>query len=474
MGIDFTYDQDGNAIKKPTPAQEAGTAKEKPKKEKAESDWSIAERAVRSFSMPVAFLAGVMWGYHRDRGWTDQTHAFLTHCHKLRGRNARSSVYEIVADKLAIPNNPSVLYWEREGEDLWGGTWVPFRVAPEQILYSDVLLNVMTDEVTPLDGRTIYGPMITLPWENETGDDPVCEEFEALIENALPNLEVRRHFQEMAGLILQPHAHLRGEIVLWGEPHTGKSTVAAAIACAPAGMHGAAFVTEDRLTHDKWSSVALVGKFVAVSNDSELSPKWEAFLKCYTSGDLVVEPKFRQPSNVSVTAKLFATCNQMQSLSDPSGAGGMRLYPFKIQNPIPISGDPSQPNLGLPRYWCHPKRRAGVVQWLLVGLERLRARGLFAEPADYMGEREEALAEANPLEAWVKDCLKKEDKGWVRLAEIVQAMPTDIHEGTPRGLETKVGTLIQRIFGIKASRKTVAGVQQRGYAGLSLKEGYEE
>lgn len=465
MPINYALDTDGNAIKTPR-TKKAGGKTEKVTKS---NDWQIAERAMCSFSRPIAYMAGVMWGYHPNTGWTDVTRSFLTHCHKLRGRNAKSNVYEIVCDQMAIPTEPAVLYWERRGE-AWSGEWVPFHVKPNQVVYSDALVNITTGEPQPLEGQIIYGPMITLPWHTDTGDAPICQEFEDLVARGIPDPEIRRHFQEMCGLVLQPHVHLRGQIVLWGPRHTGKSTLAAAIACAAAGMHGAAFITEERLIKDKWASIALVNKFACVSNDSEATPRWETWLMNYSSGDLIVEPKFHKPANAPVTAKLFSTCNQMQAFSNPSGAGSMRLYPFRVGNPIPITGDPGQPNLGLPRYWCSAKRRAGVVQWLLVGLERMHARGLFSEPLEYQEIRDQALAEANPLEAWVRECITEDKTGWVRLADVVQAMPNDIHEGTPRGLETKLGILFQRLFGIKATRRTVAGVQQRGYAGITLRE----
>ena len=70
----------------------------------------------------------------------------------------------------------------------------------------------------------------------------------------------------------------------------------------------------------------------------------------------------------------------------------------------------------------------------------------------------------------LKENLKKDPEGWVRVADIVRTLPNDVQEGTVRGLETKIGALISRFYGLKPTRKSSAGLQQRGYAGIRLEE----
>ena len=359
------------------------------------------------------------------------------------------------------------IYWERRG-GAWDGEWLPAHLSLDEILFSDGVYNIKTEEHTPIGSRTIFGPMLLSPYATEGGDAPNCNEFEQLVELIIPDKSIREYFQESMGTILQPHAQSRAHYVLWGKPHTGKTTVATALACAPAGMLGASFETEYALCHSQWAPCALVNMFANVSNDSATTPKWEPWMKSYTSGVLTVEQKYRKRDTVLTTAKLISTCNELQPYTDASGASAMRLIPFRFDVVIPATDYPNQANKMRADYWSQPARRAGVVEWLLQGLIRLRTRGKLLTPTAYKRDKESALSEANPIEQWLRENLEQSDEGWIATEEIIRRI--DLGDTSVRSFQMQLSKYMGRLFGARKSKVTTDVGRVNGYVGVKWGE----
>jgi phage/plasmid-associated DNA primase len=337
-------------------------------------------------------------------------------------------------------------------------------VTANQVLFSNGVLEINGGELefTPTQHRVIYGPRISLPYTDELFDEK-CQEFESLIENALPEAEERTYLQRVCGLILQPHTILRGQIVFWGVPHSGKTTLATAIATAPAGVRGQCSVSEERLITDKWATTMLVNKFASVSNDSEFTPKWEAFMKQYTSGSFTAEAKFSKPTTVPTTAKLISTCNDMQSIRDVSGAAAMRYRIFQFKNQIAESNSTNQTERMSASYWADPERRKGIVAWMLNGLIDAIQFGI-VEPFSMKQTKRKALAEACPLMEFVDEGIEAAPGQFLKCSDVNDALGLDRRHPHTRQLHQT----IERVWKVTKVRKRIGDEQFYGYENLKL------
>ena len=428
------------------------------------NDNQIALQVVEQWGKPLAYQAGQFWSYAADTGWTVCTNQLVNLANELRGSNTEQTIMKILASKTALPDleycEEQSTYWE-----LLEDQWRPFKVTTNQVLFANGVLEISANgslEFTPTNHRIIYGPRISLPYTDELFDEH-CQEFESLVESALSNADERQYLQRVCGLILQPHVILRGQIVFWGVPHSGKTTLATAIATAPAGVRGQASVSEERLISDKWATTMLVNKFASVSNDSDFTPKWEAFMKQYTSGSFTAEAKFAKPTTVPTTAKLISTCNDMQNVKDVSGAAAMRYRIFRFMNPIAESNQTNQTELMTASHWASVERRKGIVAWMLNGLIEAIQFGL-EEPFSMKQTKRKAMAEACPIMEFVEEGIEAAPGEFLKANDINDAMGLDRRHPHTRQLHQT----IERVWKCTKIRKRINDEQCYGYEGLKL------
>ena len=440
------------------------------------TDYQVAQEVVSLWPRPLAAQAGEFWEFDLARGWQICTTPLLNRLNQERKRKA-DGCRDIAYTRLLLPeptdNGRPTHYWERVG-GVWDGRWIPFPIHLHQVVYTDQVINLL-DQNQDLDisERLVFGPMITRSWTTEDGKDPRCEEFEEMITFALPNPQTRKYFQQIMGLILQPHTHFRGQIILWGVRYAMKTSLATAICCAPAGACGYSVSQEAEIIRDKWATLSLVNKFANISDDSPRveGDRYLGWFKRYTSGSFVVEPKFHKTSKAVTTAKLISTCNDPQSWVDPSGATAMRLYPFQFTRSVERTGLISQDQKMTAAYWSEPERRAGVLEWLLTGLRSIWVEngGRLSEPDTIKTTRTEICLEGDPILAELKERLVSDPAGWVTTGDLLKVLPP--MGRNQRALETTVGQYIRLLFpGVKQTRRQEKSSRARGYAGIRLIE----
>jgi hypothetical protein len=456
-------DEMGNEIVVVSKDKKAPKKKSKGSGEGRINDNQIAAQVIEQWGKPLAYQAGQFWSYSPEAGWVVCTNQLVNLANELRGQNTENSVMKIISSKTALPDlehcENQTTYWE------WlENQWHPFRVTANQVLFANGVLEINGGELefTPTNHRIIYGPRISIPYSDELFDEH-CQEFESLIENALSEAEERTYLQRVCGLILQPHTILRGQIVFWGVPHSGKTTLATAIATAPAGVRGQSSVSEERLIADKWASTMLVNKFASVSNDSEFTPKWEAFMKQYTSGSFTVEAKFSKPTTVPTTAKLISTCNDMQSIRDVSGAAAMRYRIFQFKNQIAESNSTNQTERMVASYWANPERRKGIVAWMLNGLIDALQFGI-VEPESMKQTKRKAMAASNPIIEFVEEGIERSAGMFLKASDVNDAMGIDRRHPQARQLHQT----IERVWKTAKIKRKIDGESVWGYPDLKL------
>ncbi len=451
--------------KKATSVEHGEAVRPKPPKQgKVPLDVKV-NRFIHTYGAPLAYQGGSFFA-ETSQGWSDVTDELVKKAHTCLGGNAHREFMPILRDFLKIPEMSacarSSLYYERIERD-GKMEWRPFHLSKEELMLTDGIYNILSDDLQPFGSRVIYGPRISMPWLTENDEPARCLEFEEMIERALPDPEIRRHFQEVVSTILQPHVVLRGQIILWGLPGSGKTTLATAIACAPAGATGVSFIQEAELVKSKWSAAGLLNRFANISDDSPVVAGWPGWAKAYSSGNLRLELKYMQPYRAPATAKLISTCNELQAAEDASGAMVDRMYPFQFVHRVAGLWDTEKMTV---EYWSEPERRAGVVNWLLDGLIRLRERGKFEVPREWEVQKQIAVCLADPVEAWLRDNIER-GEGEIRRDDLVSQIPASIDTG--RAFDMRLADYMQRLFRAERIRKQVEGERSQFFTGVIWK-----
>lgn len=431
-----------------------------------QSDFDRAKSLVAGWPYPLIYHGTEFFELREPEGWGLCTPTLIRACNRAAGRHAEKSLLPLIAAHTALPpvqgNSRASAYWACQGST-WEADWEPFELQSHEVFCADGIYDLRAHTLRELPTHTVFGPRCTLmlhPYDDAL--PPATAEWEQAVTRALPDPDIRRHLQELAGAVLQPHVPLRGQIIFKGPPHTGKTTIATAIGCAPAGALGISTAQESEIVRDKWASIMLFGKFANVSDDSSRSPSWVSWMKRYTSGRMTIEAKWHRPVTVVPTAKLISTCNEHQSLQDPSGAAGQRLHVFHFDQIIPADQTPDQGRHMSVQHWSEPRRQRAVFDWLLQGLERLTERGCYAPPAQMGIARGLAETEADPIREVLLHNLSEEEGAFAPFTEIRALLPASM---SPAQIARYICALFPRS---RAIRQYVEGVQRRGWEGLKV------
>jgi len=198
-------------------------------------------------------------------------------------------------------------------------------------------------------------------------------------------------FQEFAGYALT--TEVKHEIAIWmhGPPGTGKSTVLAGLQAmlgARAGLLGLADIERSR-----FALANLPGKTLVVSTeqpDNFISASHT--LNAIISGEpITVEQKFKEAITVIPRAKIVWAMNNLPRVSDANNGIMRRVKVIKFPA---LAEDQRDPDLK-DRIMLEGN---GILNWALIGLARLNARGRFEIPASVQAATRE-FQEKNDIPA---------------------------------------------------------------------------
>src|SRR5262249_38072025 len=133
----------------------------------------------------------------------------------------------------------------------------------------------------------------------------------------------------------------------------------------------------------------------------------EGLLKEYTGGSaMTFNRKFMQPITARPTARLVFAMNEPPKFQDRTDGLWRRLIMLPFDKTIP----PGARKLGMdnPSHWA--EEAAGIFNWSLEGLDRLRDQKRFTEPKACKDAAEEHHLKSDPALAFVLDNLTADPK----------------------------------------------------------------
>jgi P4 family phage/plasmid primase-like protien len=243
--------------------------------------------------------------------------------------------------------------------------------------------------------------LVCLPYEYDAHAD--CPRWRAVLgQNLEGDVERIALLQEFFGYVLMNSTDAQRFLFLVGEGANGKSVVLA-------GLH--AMLGQDNVSTvpledfgRRFAMAQTLGKLANISPEvGELDRTAEGTLKAFVSGDrMTFERKGKDPFSARPTARLVLSTNNLPRFADRSDGVWRRflLMPFTRQVPAAerVAG------MDKPEFWLDAEEAAGILNWALDGLVRLRNNGMrFTEPAACRAALAEHRSDSDPCRAFLEE-----------------------------------------------------------------------
>lgn len=206
------------------------------------------------------------------------------------------------------------------------------------------------------------------------GYDPTATaaHFDYAVYSTIP--EAAEFLQEFAGYCLTDDTSLETAVWFYGPPASGKSTILHGLTTMLGGMAGLLGLAD--VERNRFALAGLPGKRLVIATEQPalyLSSAW--LLNAIISGEPVtVEAKFKPAYTITPYTKLAWAMNELPRVGDASSGLFRRVHVIAFPA---LAADARLPELKA----LIGDEGAGILNWALAGLQRLRERGRFDPPA---------------------------------------------------------------------------------------------
>ena len=207
----------------------------------------------------------------------------------------------------------------------------------------------------------------------------------------------REFLQEFAGYALTTDTSHETAVWLYGPPGGGKSTFLSGLQTMLESRAGLLSLAD--IERSRFALANLPGKTLVVATEQpETYIASTDVLDAIISGELVTfERKFKDPVTIAPRCKIAWAMNDLPRINNPNNGIFRRV---KVVEFPAIPTDDQMPELKEEL----KKEGAGILNWALEGLDRLRRRGRFAIPAEVIGATENFKQTNDIPAAFVTDC----------------------------------------------------------------------
>jgi putative DNA primase/helicase len=391
-------------------------------------------------------------------------YGFLDQCadadHKAeRFRPNRSRVANVLDGLIAAANLPS---------------WVeaPAWLQPNPISTSDIiacrngLLHVGRRVLQPHDPTLFCHNALDFDYEPDALTPTLWLEFlDQLWGDDTESIDT---LQEIFGLMLTDETRHQKAFLLVGPKRSGKGTIAR-IMTALMGKPNVVSPTLASLGTN-FGLAPLIHKRVAIISDARLGAKAdqhaiaEAVLRITGEDSVSVDRKFRTSWEGQLRVRFLVISNELPRLADTSGALTSRFIILRLVNSFYEREDLTLTDKLLAEL-------PNILNWSLDGLERLRLRGHFVQPASAAAAVQELEDLASPIGAFIRDCCKTGPACSVSCDRLYEAWQIWCgHQGRDRpGTKQSFGRDLRASLPAIETKQIRADSVIRIYQGITLK-----
>jgi len=282
------------------------------------------------------------------------------------------------------------------------------------------------------------------------------------------DMESQETLQEWCGLCLTLDTSFQKAMMLIGPRRSGKGTIARILTRLVGAANSAAPTLANIGSH--FGLQSLIGKQLAVISDARLGRQTdiqnvaENLLRISGEDNISIPRKHREDYTAKLPTRFMVLSNELPSIGDSSGALASRFIMLALTESFLGRED-----RGLTARL--EQELPGVLLWSLEGLERLRDRGYFRQPAgaQHLAEQMEALG--SPIKAFIEDRCVVDPGQWVECKLLYEEWikwcrdEGRDHEGTLQGFGR---ALLAALPHIRVANVRVDGGRRRRYQGVGL------
>lgn len=225
--------------------------------------------------------------------------------------------------------------------------------------------------------------------------------------------------QEWFGYCITHDTSFQKFMILNGEGANGKSVICAAL-IALLGIDNVSTVPLE-LFGERFQTTSTLGKLGNISADvGEIDRAAEGQLKSFISGDMMYfDRKGMSPINAYPTARLMIATNTLPHFNDKSSGIWRRVLLLPLN--VTISEDARVPGMDKAKWWAEQGEISGILNWAIVGRERLYANGRFTSSDVSKQKLLEYREDVNPTLEFCNTELNYSEGSWTETADIYNA-----------------------------------------------------
>jgi putative DNA primase/helicase len=297
-----------------------------------------------------------------------------------------------------------------------------------------------------------------------------CPRFLAFLEEIFEGDRERMEFcQEFIGWCCVYDYSFQNALILSGDGANGKGVLSKVVE---------ALLGEDNVSHvplerfgQRFQLAPTVGKLLNMAPEmTTIDKSDEEQLKSITGGDRIsIDVKHKAGLDVKMTARCIFSTNSIPPFFDRSGGLRRRLIILPFNRVVPEA----QRVLHLERQFF--PELAGIFNWAVSGLKRLRERGRFEVPKISRTAVEQHMKNSNPAFTFLEDeCERSEGVAITSMSLYVAYTAWFKEQGHSRQIflsQPQFAAEVARVYGIEAQLIRACGERKRYYRGLSHPDG---
>ncbi len=282
--------------------------------------------------------------------------------------------------------------------------------------------------------------------------------------------ECRETLQEMMGYCLTPRTHFQKMFLLVGPKRSGKGTIARVLR----RLLGERNVCGPTLANmgEQFGLSTLIGKSVATISDARIGGRTdttvitERLLSISGEDALSIPRKYLPDWNGKLSTRFLLLTNELPRIEDHSGALASRFILLTLHRSFYGREDHGLFDRFLPEL-------PGILNWALVGWDRLYQRGRFVQPVSSAEVIEQFEELGSPIAAFVRERCEIGGGFEVAVSALFSAWKSwcdDTGREKPGTVQTLGRNLVAAHPWLKGTRHLVLTKQVRYWEGIRLKD----
>jgi putative DNA primase/helicase len=283
--------------------------------------------------------------------------------------------------------------------------------------------------------------------------------------------EMIRTLQEMFGLLLTNDTRYQKMFLMVGPPRSGKGTIARLLH-ALLGSDHVASPTLSSLSQN-FGAASLIGKPLAIVSDARISANQYVYVErlLAISGEdaITIDRKYQAPWTGRLPTRFLIQTNELPQVADASGAFASRFVVLTMRESF-VNREDHHLSERL------QTERTAILNWAMIGRDRLAERGHFVQPASARQAKEELGELTSPISAFLRTCCVVDPDHRVECDRLFDTWKVWCEEqgrgraATKQGLGRELRAALPKME--ITQPRAADGSRSRYYQGLDLNQDY--